>query len=107
MDAQKLSGVVKDSLLRALRRPGPLSVAEVRQLRVLLAYTDIARNEIALLEGNVEARFFRELQHEHFLNRVTPRNALHTLVAGDSVFQVDNQFAVDEFAEINLCPAMD
>ena len=58
---QHFSGVVEDGGGRIFLRPRPFHVRERTEWRRLFSDTDIARNEICLLERDVEFRFIGKL----------------------------------------------
>ena len=77
---------------------------------VLLAQADVARHKESLFERDVEPGLFSELQHHDLLGRRAAigvlvggeRAGLQTLVAGDAVFEVDDEFAFGQFGEVDL-----
>src|SRR5471032_2399644 len=79
LHGQHFSGVVEDGGHRIFLRPCPFHVRERTEWRRFLPYTDVARNEIGLLEGDIESRFIGELQREHFLHSAALRGNTHQL----------------------------
>lgn len=68
------------------------------------ADADVARDEVALLQRHVELRALGKFQHEHVL---VVREPAQLLEARDAVLQMNDEFAFDQLAEINLRTAHD
>src|SRR4030095_14687771 len=107
VNSQQLRGVVEDGFLRVLLRPRPFSVAQSGELRVFLPDADITRDEIALLQRDIEPGLCRELEHEHFVHRIAERPALHPSIPGNSMCEMDAESTIAESAKIDLRTAMD
>ncbi len=78
--------------------------------RPALAEADVARDEKRLFQRHVEPGLLGEFQNHHFLGGglavggVRARNParLQSLITGQPVFQVNDEFALGELGEIDL-----
>src|SRR5947207_12622473 len=103
LHGQHFSGVVEDGGSRIFLRPRPFRIRERTEWRRFLPHPDIARNKIRLLERDIEFRTICELQHEHLLHSASLRgNAPQLQKPSDAVFEVNDEIAFIEFAEIDL-----
>ena len=98
VDFEELGGVIEDGLLGFLLRVVPRFAAELAEVRVPLADADVAGDEEALLQRDVELCAFGKREHEH----VFGADGFEFLVAGDAVLKVDDVVALDELGEVNL-----
>ncbi len=73
LHGQHLAGVVEDRGDRVLLRPRPFGIRERAERRRFFPDADIARDEIRLLERDVEFRFIREFEREDFLHAAALR----------------------------------
>ena len=112
-DFSSLPGVVEYGLLRVLLCFRPFSVAQRRERRVLFPDTNVARDEEALLQRHVEPRIIGESNDKDFLvvaGVIDPGYSgawygLHSFVAPNAVFEVDDEIVLVQLAEVDLGPA--
>ena len=80
-----------------------MRVRERTEGRRFFSYADITRDEIRLLERDIEFRFIREFQREDFLRSAAlGRNAHQLQEPPDAVLEVNDEIAFVELAEVDL-----
>ena len=103
LHGQHFAGVIEDRGGRILLRSRPLRVRERTEGRRFFSHADITRDEIRLLERDIEFRFIREFQREDFLRPAAlGRNAHQLQKPPDAVLEVNDEVAFVELAEIDL-----
>src|SRR6185437_2565194 len=124
LDCKHFSRVIKYGSRRLYFGPGPPSVAERAERRRFFSCANVARNQIGLLERNIELRFVCKLENQYFLCRrgrfvwraelqrrrargnspLQPWHFHEPHESSDAVLEVHNEVALVELTEINLCP---
>src|SRR5439155_26855338 len=103
LDCEHFAGVIENRSDGVLFRAPPFRIGERAEFRRTFANADVARNEISLLERNVELRFIGELKREHFLFTVCRCwNLCETREPRDAVFEMNHEIVFGELAEIDL-----
>ena len=130
LDCEHFAGVIEDGSGGVSLGAHPFRVAQRAERWRFFSHTDIAGNEVRLLERDVEFRFIGELEHEDFLcfllvgtNRRAVRDGVSRLAsfdfarerlrqratkllqpqkARDAMFEMHDKIAFGEFAEIDL-----
>ena len=119
---EHFAGVIEDGGRSVFLGANPPCIAKRAKRRRFFSNTDIARDEIGLLERNVEFGFIGELDREHLaifmvrsvgLRRASfgsaqdrlgsrPAKFLQPEESSDAVLEMHHEIAFGEFAEINL-----
>ena len=95
--------VIEDGSRGIFFRTAPFRIRKRAQRRGFLADADVARNEISLLERDIEFRFIGKLERQHFLQTTTGGRDFHQLEKpADAMLQMHDEIAFGQFAEIDL-----
>ena len=73
LHGQHFAGVIEDGGGGVLLRARPFRIGQRTERRRFLPDADIARDQIGLLERDIEFRFFGEFQRQHFLRSAALR----------------------------------
>ena len=94
LDREHLAGVIENGGRGVFFRARPSGVGERTERRRFFADSDVARNEIRLLERDVEFRFVRKLESENFLAAVARAGRFHELEeASNAMLEMDDEIA--------------
>ena len=100
---QHLAGVIENGSGGVGFGARPFRVGERTERRRFFADTDITRNEIRLLQRDVEPGVVGKFEREHFLFAAAHRRHFHELLeTADAVFEMHDEIAFGQFAEIDL-----
>src|ERR1700704_2297970 len=103
LQGQHFAGVIEDRRGRVALGARPPRIAQRTERRRFLADADIARDEVSLLERNVEFGAVGEFERENFLVAASRRRYPHQLKeSSNAMLKMNDVIAFSQFAEIDL-----
>src|SRR5436305_4366049 len=103
LNGQHLARVIKDGSGGRLFRARPLRVRQRTEGRRFFADADVTRNEVGLLQRDVEPGVVCEFKRKRLLHFPSRRGDAGQLEeTTDAVLEVDDQISFIQLAEINL-----
>ena len=103
LHGEHFAGVVENGSGRVGLGARPFRVRERTERRRFFPDADVARDEIGLLQRDVELGFVGEFERQHFLHAAADRRHFHQLEkTADAVLEMDDEIAFGQLAEIDL-----